>query len=94
MVSTAKITLSTEALTMSMSAVRQVLGEREAEVRATQEQSSRMQLEMGRMRQELHERATNEDSLKQQLADKEEKTRKALTGAKQKINQLAGKATL
>uniref|UniRef100_UPI003AADA419 translocated promoter region b, nuclear basket protein n=1 Tax=Centroberyx gerrardi TaxID=166262 RepID=UPI003AADA419 len=65
-----------------------VVGEREAEVRSAQEQSSRLQADLARLRQELQDKASQEDTLRQQMADKEEKTRKAFVGAKQKINQL------
>jgi len=61
----------------------QAVGEREAEV-------ARLQAELARLRQELQDKATQEDALRQQMSDKEEKTRKAIVGAKQKINQLMG----
>ncbi|XP_071010537.1 nucleoprotein TPR-like isoform X1 [Oncorhynchus clarkii lewisi] len=67
-----------------------VVGEREAEVRGSQEQASRLQTELTRLRQELQEKASQEDTLRQQMAEKEEKTRKAFVGAKQRINQLMG----
>nr|XP_029542321.1 nucleoprotein TPR-like isoform X3 [Oncorhynchus nerka] len=67
-----------------------VVAEREAEVRGTQEQASGLQTELTRLRQELQEKASQEDTLRQQMSEKEEKTRKALVGAKQKINQLIG----
>uniref|UniRef100_A0A669CFJ6 Nucleoprotein TPR n=1 Tax=Oreochromis niloticus TaxID=8128 RepID=A0A669CFJ6_ORENI len=53
-----------------------------------QEQSSRLQTELTRLRQELQDKASQEDALRQQMAEKEEKTRKAIVCAKQKINQL------
>ncbi|KAM3875994.1 translocated promoter region b, nuclear basket protein [Diretmus argenteus] len=65
-----------------------VVGEREAEVRSAQEQSSRLQAELARLRQELQDKTFQEDTLRQQMTDKEEKTKKAIMGAKQKINQL------
>uniref|UniRef100_A0A1A8U2U2 Nucleoprotein TPR n=1 Tax=Nothobranchius furzeri TaxID=105023 RepID=A0A1A8U2U2_NOTFU len=64
--------------------------EREAEVRSSQEQCSRLQTELTRLRQELQDKASQEDSLKQQMAEKEEKTRKALVIAKQRITHLTG----
>uniref|UniRef100_A0A8C8HS37 Nucleoprotein TPR n=1 Tax=Oncorhynchus tshawytscha TaxID=74940 RepID=A0A8C8HS37_ONCTS len=67
-----------------------VVAEREAEVRGTQEQASGLQTELTRLRQELQEKASQEDTLRQQMSEKEEKTRKAFVGAKQKINQLIG----
>ncbi|XP_057697331.1 translocated promoter region b, nuclear basket protein isoform X1 [Corythoichthys intestinalis] len=65
--------------------VNKVVAEREIEVQSAQEQSSRLQTELGRLRQELQEK---EDTLKQQMADKGEKTRKAIVFAKQRISQL------
>ena len=59
-------------------------------MRGAQEQASRTQAELGRLRQELQDKASQEDTLRQQMADKEEKTRKAFVGAKQKIHQLMG----
>lgn len=47
-----------------------------------------MQPELKRMRAELIEKSNLEEQLRQQIADKEEKTKKAFMGAKQKINQL------
>lgn len=64
------------------------MGEREAELRGAQEQTGRLQTELARLRQELQDKATQEDTLRQQMSDKEEKTRKAIVGAKQKIGQL------
>uniref|UniRef100_A0A4W4FP87 Nucleoprotein TPR n=1 Tax=Electrophorus electricus TaxID=8005 RepID=A0A4W4FP87_ELEEL len=52
------------------------------------EQASRLQGELAHMRQELQEKCGQEERLRQQLAEKEERTRKAIMGAKQKINQL------
>lgn len=67
--------------------------ERETDARNAQEQSSRLQTELTRLRQELQDKASQEDALRQQMAEKEEKTRKAIVCAKQKINQLMGKGT-
>ncbi|XP_077462726.1 translocated promoter region b, nuclear basket protein isoform X2 [Stigmatopora argus] len=65
--------------------IKKVVAEREMEVQNAQEQSSRLQTELGRLRQELQEK---EDTLKQEMADKGEKTRKALVSAKQRISHL------
>ncbi|XP_072245246.1 translocated promoter region b, nuclear basket protein isoform X3 [Leuresthes tenuis] len=70
--------------------VNKVVTERETEVRNAQEQSSRLQAEITRLRQELQDKTSQEDTLRQQMAEKEEKTRKALVNAKQKINLLTG----
>uniref|UniRef100_A0AAR2LSE7 Nucleoprotein TPR n=1 Tax=Pygocentrus nattereri TaxID=42514 RepID=A0AAR2LSE7_PYGNA len=66
----------------------QTVGEREVEARSAQEQASRLQAELTRLRQELQDKSSQEEQLRQQLAEKEERTRKAFMGAKQKINQL------
>ncbi|XP_041646505.1 translocated promoter region b, nuclear basket protein [Cheilinus undulatus] len=67
-----------------------VVTEREMEARNAQEQSARLQTELTRLRQELQEKVSQEVTLKQQMAEKEEKTKKAILSAKQKINQLVG----
>ncbi|XP_051730318.1 translocated promoter region b, nuclear basket protein isoform X2 [Ctenopharyngodon idella] len=64
------------------------VGEREAEARGAQEQASRLQGELTRLRQELQEKSSQEERLKQQLTEKEERTKKAIVMAKQKISQL------
>lgn len=69
---------------------RKVVTERETEGRNAQEQSTRLQAEVTRLRQELQDKASQEDTLRQQMTEKEEKTRKAIVYAKQKINQLMG----
>ncbi|KAG1963734.1 nucleoprotein TPR [Pimephales promelas] len=66
------------------------VGEREAEARSAQEQASRLQGEVMRLRQELQDKSSQEERLKQQLSDKEERTKKAIVMAKQKISQLSG----
>lgn len=70
--------------------LQQVVTERENEGRSAQEQSSRLQTELTRLRQELLEKNTQEETLRQQLNEKEEKARKAFHLAKQRINQLMG----
>ncbi|XP_051954824.1 nucleoprotein TPR-like isoform X2 [Xyrauchen texanus] len=64
------------------------VGEREAEAHSAQEQASRLQGELTRLRQELQEKSSQEERLKQQLGEKEERTKKAILMAKQKISQL------
>lgn len=68
----------------------QVVTERETELRNVQEQSSRLQTELNRLRQELQEKTMQEESLRQQMAEKDEKTRKALLVARQKISHVTG----
>uniref|UniRef100_A0A3Q3AM97 Nucleoprotein TPR n=1 Tax=Kryptolebias marmoratus TaxID=37003 RepID=A0A3Q3AM97_KRYMA len=74
--------------------INKVVVEREAEARSAQEQSSRLQTELTRVRQELQDKTSQEDTLKQQMAEKDEKTRKALLSAKQKISLLTSKDQL
>uniref|UniRef100_A0A672P1G1 Nucleoprotein TPR n=1 Tax=Sinocyclocheilus grahami TaxID=75366 RepID=A0A672P1G1_SINGR len=59
-----------------------------AKVKSLQEQLAQVQPELSRLRTELQEKSNLEEQLRQQIADKEEKTKKAFMGAKQKINQL------
>lgn len=69
----------------------QVVSERETELRNAQEQSSKLQTELNRLRQDLQEKTSQEEGMRQQMSEKEEKTRKAFLMAKQKISQLMGK---
>ena len=50
-----------------------------------------LQSELSRLRQDLQDRTTQEEQLRQQITEKEEKTRKAIVAAKSKIAHLAGK---
>ncbi|XP_034557497.1 translocated promoter region b, nuclear basket protein isoform X3 [Notolabrus celidotus] len=70
--------------------INKVVTERKTDVRNAQEQSSRLQTELTRLRQELQDKASQEETLRQQMAEKEEKTKKAFVSAKQKISQLKG----
>lgn len=72
----------------------QVVTERENEGRTAQEQSSRLQTELTRLRQELLEKNSQVETLRQQLTEKDEKARKAIHMAKQRINQLMGESVL
>ncbi|CAN9500306.1 unnamed protein product [Ophioblennius macclurei] len=80
----------TRELEAQLENINTVVAERETEVRTAQEQSSKLQTELNRLRQELQDKNSQEDTLRQQAADREEKTRKAIVLAKQKINQLMG----
>uniref|UniRef100_A0A8K9XAV3 Nucleoprotein TPR n=1 Tax=Oncorhynchus mykiss TaxID=8022 RepID=A0A8K9XAV3_ONCMY len=67
----------------------QAQGTQGEELTRLQEQSAQgTQGEVTRLKQELQEKTAQEESLRQQIADKEEKTKKVFMGAKQKINQL------
>uniref|UniRef100_A0ABM5G988 Nucleoprotein TPR n=1 Tax=Pogona vitticeps TaxID=103695 RepID=A0ABM5G988_9SAUR len=66
------------------------LGEKDNEVKNLQEQVAQLQSDVSRLHQELQEKTTQEEQLRQQVAEKEEKTKKTLLAAKQRIAQLAG----
>lgn len=68
-----------------------MVSERETELRNAQEQSSKLQTELNRLRQDLQEKTSQEEAMRQQMSEKEEKTRKAFLMAKQKISQLMSK---
>ncbi|KAK3516704.1 hypothetical protein QTP70_022497 [Hemibagrus guttatus] len=78
----------TRELEGQLETLNKTIGERETETRNAQEQVSHLQGELTRLRQELVEKSAQEDRLRQQLAEKEDRTRKAIVGAKQKINHL------
>lgn len=67
------------------------MSEKETEARNFQEQAVQLQSELSRLRQDLQDRTTQEEQLRQQITEKEEKTRKAIVAAKSKIAHLAGK---
>uniref|UniRef100_A0A8C9U3P9 Nucleoprotein TPR n=1 Tax=Scleropages formosus TaxID=113540 RepID=A0A8C9U3P9_SCLFO len=71
-------------------ALQKSVEEHETEARSFQEQVTKLQPEITRLRQELQEKSAQEEQLRQQMADKEEKTKKVFVGAKQKISQLVG----
>ncbi|XP_066532644.1 translocated promoter region b, nuclear basket protein isoform X3 [Hoplias malabaricus] len=78
----------TKELDSQVEALNRTVGERESEARNAQEQATRLQGELTRLRQELVDKSAQEEQLRQQLSEKEERTRKAFLGAKQKISQL------
>uniref|UniRef100_A0A671N5R0 Nucleoprotein TPR n=1 Tax=Sinocyclocheilus anshuiensis TaxID=1608454 RepID=A0A671N5R0_9TELE len=78
----------TSELETQLDSIQKMVQEREAEVKSLQEQLAQVQPELSRLRAELQEKGNLEEQLRQQIADKEEKTKKAFMGAKQKINQL------
>ncbi|XP_056148478.1 nucleoprotein TPR-like [Lampris incognitus] len=59
-----------------------------SEPSADSDANKTLQEELAKLRHELSERCSREEQLRQQMADKEEKTKKAFLGAKTKINQL------
>uniref|UniRef100_H0WIZ7 Nucleoprotein TPR n=1 Tax=Otolemur garnettii TaxID=30611 RepID=H0WIZ7_OTOGA len=69
---------------------KKTLSEKEIEARNFQEQTMQLQSELARLRQDLQDRTTQEEQLRQQITEKEEKTRKAIVAAKSKIAHLAG----
>ncbi|XP_007167035.2 nucleoprotein TPR isoform X3 [Balaenoptera acutorostrata] len=70
--------------------LQKALSEKEVEARSLQEQTVQLQSELSRLRQDLQDRTTQEEQLRQQITEKEEKTRKAIVAAKSKIAHLAG----
>lgn len=71
----------------------QTSGEKEAEVKSLQEQLAQIQPELSRLRTEIQEKSAQEDQLRQQNTEKEDKTRKAILVAKQRISLLNSKCT-
>ncbi|KAM6124630.1 nucleoprotein TPR isoform 2-T2 [Pterocles gutturalis] len=82
--------VKTKALEVQVESLQKTIAEKEAEVRNLQEQITQLQSELARFHQDLQEKTTQEEQLRQQITEKEEKTRKTLLAAKQKIAQLAG----
>ncbi|KAF7690039.1 hypothetical protein HF521_011843 [Silurus meridionalis] len=78
----------TQELESQLETLNKTAGERETEARTAQDQVSHLQGELTRLRQELVEKSAQEDRLRQQLVEKEDRTRKAILGAKQKIHHL------
>ncbi|XP_062873069.1 nucleoprotein TPR isoform X2 [Trichomycterus rosablanca] len=68
--------------------MQKAVGERGAEAKGLQEQLAQVQPELTRLRAELQEKGTREEQLRQQITEKEEKTKKAILIAKQRISQL------
>ncbi|XP_072919390.1 translocated promoter region b, nuclear basket protein isoform X3 [Hemitrygon akajei] len=79
-----------KALESQAEALQKSVTEKESEVKKLQEELTQLQGELSRLRQELQEKASLEEQLRQQILEKEEKTKKAILVAKQKITQLAG----
>uniref|UniRef100_UPI00398E7D17 translocated promoter region b, nuclear basket protein isoform X4 n=1 Tax=Pristiophorus japonicus TaxID=55135 RepID=UPI00398E7D17 len=79
-----------KALESQAEALQKSVNERESEVKKLQDEVSQLQGELSRLRQELQEKANLEEQLRQQILEKEDKTKKAILVAKQKITQLAG----
>uniref|UniRef100_W5UJA0 Nucleoprotein TPR n=1 Tax=Ictalurus punctatus TaxID=7998 RepID=W5UJA0_ICTPU len=75
----------TTELEAQVDSMQKAAGEREAEMKNLQEQLAQIQPELTRLRTELQEKSNQEDQLKQQNTEKEEKTRKAILAAKQRI---------
>ncbi|XP_067846585.1 translocated promoter region b, nuclear basket protein isoform X3 [Heptranchias perlo] len=79
-----------KALESQAEALQKCVSEKESEVKKLQDEVSQLQGELARLRHELQEKANLEEQLRQQILEKEEKTKKAILVAKQKITQLAG----
>ncbi|KAM9444499.1 translocated promoter region b, nuclear basket protein isoform 3-T3 [Clarias gariepinus] len=75
-------------LESQLETLNKTIGERETETRSAQDQASHVQGELTRLRQELVEKAAQEDRHRQQTTEKEERTRKTILLARGKINHL------
>ncbi|XP_058269448.1 nucleoprotein TPR isoform X3 [Hemibagrus wyckioides] len=75
-------------LEAQVDSLQKAAGEREAEVKSLQEQLAQIQPELTRLRTELQEKGSQVDQLKQQNTEKDEKTKKAILVAKQRIGLL------
>ncbi|TRY56833.1 hypothetical protein DNTS_004104 [Danionella cerebrum] len=75
-------------LETQLDTVQKTVQTRDAEIKRLQEQLEQVQPELNRLKTELQEKSNLEEQLRQQMADKEEKTKKAFMGAKQKLHQL------
>ncbi|KAL2089461.1 hypothetical protein ACEWY4_014149 [Coilia grayii] len=73
----------TTQLEAQLETLNKTVGEREAEVRAAQE-------EVARLRQEVQDKTGQEEALRHQMTEKEERTKKAMIAARQKIRQVIG----
>ncbi|XP_072429723.1 nucleoprotein TPR-like isoform X5 [Chiloscyllium punctatum] len=79
-----------KALESQAEALQKSVTEKESEVTKLQDEVSQLHGELSRLRQELQDKGSLEEQLRQQIVEKEEKTKKAILVAKQKITQLAG----
>ncbi|XP_048458062.1 translocated promoter region b, nuclear basket protein [Rhincodon typus] len=79
-----------KALESQAEALQKSVTEKESEAKKLQDEVSQLHSELARLRQELQDKANLEEQLRQQILEKEEKTKKAILVAKQKITQLAG----
>ena len=70
--------------------LKKTLSEKETEARSLQEQTVQLQSELSRLRQDLQDKTTKEEQLRQQMNEKDEKTWKAIAVARSKIAQLSG----
>uniref|UniRef100_A0A5S6LX37 Nucleoprotein TPR n=1 Tax=Xenopus tropicalis TaxID=8364 RepID=A0A5S6LX37_XENTR len=74
--------------------LQKTLDDKENEIKEHQEQTSRMQAELSRVHKDLQDKAAQEEQLRQQMNEKEEKTKKTLLVVRQKLTQNNGKAAL
>ncbi|KAM5239085.1 nucleoprotein TPR [Ctenodactylus gundi] len=79
-----------KSLESQVETLQKTLSEKETEARTLQDQNVQLQSELSRLRQDLQDRTAQEEQLRQQITEKEEKTRKAIVAAKSKIAHLAG----
>ncbi|KAE8611408.1 hypothetical protein XENTR_v10012438 [Xenopus tropicalis] len=70
--------------------LQKTLDDKENEIKEHQEQTSRMQAELSRVHKDLQDKAAQEEQLRQQMNEKEEKTKKTLLVVRQKLTQNNG----
>ncbi|KAG8556214.1 hypothetical protein GDO81_017966 [Engystomops pustulosus] len=64
------------------------IDEKENEMKALQEQMTQLQSELSKVQRDLQDKTSQEEQMRQLMNEKEEKTKKTLLGAKQKLAQL------
>ncbi|XP_069497476.1 nucleoprotein TPR isoform X2 [Ambystoma mexicanum] len=88
--SLSQATAKTTTLESQVEHLQKAIGEKEAEAKTLNDQVAQLHSEVTRLQQDLHNKTTQEEQLRQQISDKDDKTRKTLLAAKGKIAQLTG----
>ncbi|XP_028817852.1 nucleoprotein TPR-like isoform X3 [Denticeps clupeoides] len=70
--------------------VTKALGERDGELHAARDQAASLQVDLSRLRQEVQEKTAQEEAQRQQLAEKDERMKRTMMAAKQKIRLVVG----
>lgn len=87
--SRAQAEVKISALESQLEAVQKTIEEKENEFKALQEQIAQVQSELSKVHRDLQDKTTQEEQLRQLMNEREDKTKKTLLGAKQKLAQLA-----